>query len=80
MKEFNIKITDTDVYINGKLQYFSTKMDTENHEDDLNKNNPDAFKPISNADLAHNREILKREYGFLEMNERVKLLIAELER
>lgn len=37
MKEFNIKITDTDVYINGKLQYFSCLMDKENHEDDLNK-------------------------------------------
>lgn len=37
MKEFNIKITDTDVYINGKLQYCSCPMDKENHEDDLNK-------------------------------------------
>lgn len=37
MKEFNIKITDTDVYINGKLQYFSCPMDKENKEDDLNK-------------------------------------------
>ena len=37
MKEFNIKITDTDVYINDKLCEFSTLMDKENHEDDLNK-------------------------------------------
>ena len=37
MKEWNIKITDTEVYINGKLQYFSCPMDKENHEDDLNK-------------------------------------------
>ena len=37
MKEFNIKITDTDVYINGKIQYCSCPMDKENHEDDLNK-------------------------------------------
>ena len=37
MKEFNIKITDTEVYINGKLQYFSTLMDKENKNDDLNK-------------------------------------------
>lgn len=37
MKEFNIKITDDEVYINGKLQYFSCLMDKENHEDDLNK-------------------------------------------
>lgn len=37
MKEWNIKITDTDVYINGELQYFSMPMDKENKEDDLNK-------------------------------------------
>lgn len=37
MKEFTIKITDNDVYINGKLCYFAAKMDKENHEDDLNK-------------------------------------------
>lgn len=37
MKEFNIKITDTDIYINGELQYFSCPMDKENKEDDLNK-------------------------------------------
>ena len=37
MKEFNIKITDTDVYINGKLQCFAYQMDKENKEDDLNK-------------------------------------------
>ena len=37
MKEFNIKITDTEVYINGKLQYFSCPMDKGNKEDDLNK-------------------------------------------
>ena len=37
MKDFNIKITDANVYIDGELQYFSSKMDKENHEDDLNK-------------------------------------------
>lgn len=37
MKEYVVKITDTDVYINGELKYFSAKMDKENHEDDLNK-------------------------------------------
>ena len=37
MKQFTIKIIDDDVYINDKLAYFSTKMDKENHEDDLNK-------------------------------------------
>lgn len=37
MKQFTIKITDTDVYINNELQYFAAKMDNEDHEDDLNK-------------------------------------------
>ena len=37
MKKFIIEITDTDVYINGKLQHFACPMDKENHEDDLNK-------------------------------------------
>ena len=37
MKEWNIKITDTDVYINGELQYFSTLMDKEDKETDLDK-------------------------------------------
>ena len=37
MKEWNIKITDTDVYINGQLQYFAAPMDKEDKETDLNK-------------------------------------------
>lgn len=37
MKKFTIEITDTDVYINGKLQCFSTKMDNGDPEDYLNK-------------------------------------------
>ena len=37
MKEFNIKITDTDVYVNGELRYFDYPMDKESKEDDLNK-------------------------------------------
>jgi hypothetical protein len=37
MKEFNIKITDTDVYINDKLCDFACDMDKESKEDDLNK-------------------------------------------
>ena len=37
MKEFNIKITDTEVYINDELQHFACPMDKENKEDDLNK-------------------------------------------
>lgn len=37
MNQFTIRITDTDVYINGKLCECSVPMDKENHEDDLNK-------------------------------------------
>lgn len=37
MKEFNIKITDDEVYINNKLHNFANDMDKENKEDDLNK-------------------------------------------
>lgn len=37
MKKFTIEITDTNVYINGKLCEFSHKMDKENYEDDMNK-------------------------------------------
>lgn len=37
MKEFNIKITDTDVYINSELCECAYPMDKENKEDDLNK-------------------------------------------
>ena len=37
MKKFTIEITDTNVYINGKLHTFERKMDKENHEDDMNK-------------------------------------------
>lgn len=37
MKEYIVKITDADVYINGELKYFSRPMDEENKEIDLNK-------------------------------------------
>lgn len=37
MKQFVIKITDTDVYINDRLCQCAMSMDKENHEDDLNK-------------------------------------------
>ena len=37
MKQFTIKITDNDVYINDKLCECAMPMDKENHEDDLNK-------------------------------------------
>ena len=37
MKKFTIEITDTDVYINGKLYEFTHRMDKENCKDDMNK-------------------------------------------
>lgn len=37
MKKFTIEITDTDVFVNGKLYEFANKMDKENHENDMNK-------------------------------------------
>ena len=37
MKKFTIEITDTDVYINGKLHEFARRMDKENRKDDMNK-------------------------------------------
>ena len=37
MKKFTIEITDTDVFVNGKLYEFANKMDKENYEDDMNK-------------------------------------------
>ncbi len=37
MKKFTIEITDTDVYINGELKYFSMPMCKENCEDDMNE-------------------------------------------
>ena len=37
MKKITIEITDTDVYINGKLYEFVHKMDKENRKDDMNK-------------------------------------------
>lgn len=37
MKQFTIKITDTDVYINNQLCKCDYPMDKENREDDLNK-------------------------------------------
>lgn len=37
MKKFTVEITDTDVYINGKLYEFAHRMDKENRKDDMNK-------------------------------------------
>lgn len=37
MKKFIIEITDTDVFVNGKLCEFMHKMNKEIHEDDMSK-------------------------------------------
>lgn len=37
MKEWNIKITDTDVYINGELHHFDLPMDKVDKKADLDK-------------------------------------------
>ena len=37
MKEFNIKITDSEVYINDELHEFAYDMDKDDKEDDLNE-------------------------------------------
>ena len=37
MKKFTIEITDNEVYINGELQHFSTKMDKEDDKVDMDK-------------------------------------------
>jgi hypothetical protein len=37
MKQFVVKITDTNVYINDRHCEFAMPMDKESHEDDLNK-------------------------------------------
>ena len=70
MSKFVIEITDTDVYINGKLCYFSTKMDKENHEDDLNKK---AF--VALADEMN----YEAQFLFEEMADRLDEMLDELD-
>ncbi len=70
MSKFVIEITDTDVYINGKLCYFSTKMDKESHEDDLNKK---AFVALANE---MNYEAI---FLFEEMADRLDEMLDELD-
>lgn len=36
-KRFVIEIKNNNVYVNGELHYFDTKMDKKNEKDDLNK-------------------------------------------
>lgn len=37
MKQYVIRVTETDVYVNDKLCECEIPMDKESHEDDLNK-------------------------------------------
>lgn len=70
MKEFNIKITNTEVYINGELQYFSCPMDKENKEDDLNKK----------AILALAGEMgYEAQFLFEEMADRLNEMLEEID-
>ena len=70
MKEFNIKITDTEVYINGKIRYFDCPMDTENKEDDLNKK----------AILALAGEMgYEAQFLFEEMADRLEEMLDEID-
>jgi anion-transporting ArsA/GET3 family ATPase len=70
MKEFNIKITDTEVYINGELQHFSCPMDKEDKEDDLNKK----------AILALAGEMgYEAQFLFEEMADRLEEMLDEIE-
>lgn len=70
MKEFTIKITDTEVYINGKLQHFAYPMDKESKEDDLNKK---AFVALANE--------MNYEAPFLfeEMADRLDEILDEID-
>ena len=70
MKEFNIKITDAEVYINGELQYFSCPMDKDNKEDDLNKK---AFVALAN-EMGYEAQFL-----FEEMADRLDEMLDEID-
>lgn len=70
MKQYVVKITDTDVYINDKLCYFSTKMDKENEKDDLNKK---AILALAN-EMGYEATFL-----FEEMADRLDEMLDELD-
>lgn len=70
MKEYIIKITDNEVYINGKLHHFAASMDKEDKQDDLNKK----------AILALADEMgYEATYLFEEMADRLNEMLDELE-
>ena len=69
MKQFVVKITDTDVYINDRLCEFAMPMDKENHEDDLNKK---AFVALAN-EMGYEAVVL-----FEEIADRLAEMLDEL--
>ena len=70
MKEFKIKITDTDVYINDRPYKFDYLMDKENKEDDLNKK---AILVLAN-EMGYEATFL-----FQEMGDRLEEMLDEFE-
>ena len=70
MKEFKIKITDTDVYINDRPYKFDYLMDKENKEDDLNKK---AILALAN-EMGYEATFL-----FQEMGDRLEEMLDEFE-
>lgn len=47
---------------------------------DFNRKNKQVFEPLSQQDILYNREILMREYGFNEMDVRIRELIKEIDK
>ena len=47
---------------------------------DFNRKNKQVFEPLSQQDILYNREILMREYGFNEMDGRIRELIKEIDK
>lgn len=70
MKEWNVKIENDKVYIDGKVKYFSAKMDKGNKEDDLNKK---ALLALTN-EMGYEATFL-----FEEMADRLDEMLDELD-
>jgi hypothetical protein len=70
MKEFHIKITDAEVYINDELCKFAYDMDKNDKEDDLNKK---AILALANQ-MGY-----EATYLFEEMAGRLHTILDEIE-
>lgn len=83
MKKFIIEITDTDVFINGKLCEFAHRMDKENHKDDMNKRaivalaNEMGYESVFLFEEMADRlnEMIEEDF---DMNEMIKFWLTEL--